>query len=213
MIGYLYGEVLFSDGNELILKTASGVGYQMLFNDLLVEGSRADVYVSHIVKEASEDLFAFKNIRDKKMFEQLITVKGVGPKSAFSLVMNLGTETIVQAVQFDNKKSLTRAPGIGAKAAAQICLDLGGKVQKIFMYSDQNHQGNFLNETNLDLPLGHSPEVTSAPKNRGVIDDTVMACKELGFKEESVMPLIHKVLENNDIQKAEQLIHLVLKEV
>ena len=213
MIGYLQGEVLFSDGNELILKTNSGVGYQMHFCDLLVEGTSADVYVSHIVKEASEDLFAFKNLRDKKMFEQLITVKGVGPKSAFSLVMSLGTETIVQAVQFDNKKSLTKAPGIGAKAAAQICLDLGGKVQKIFMYSDQNHQGHYSSEETRPLPLTEPSEKPASSHNRGMVEDTVMACKELGFKEESVMPLIHKILESNDIQKPEQLIHLVLREV
>ena len=69
MIGYLNGEVLFSDGSELIVKTQSGVGYQVHFNNVVTEGSQIEIYISHVIKESSEDLYGFQTLRDKKMFE------------------------------------------------------------------------------------------------------------------------------------------------
>ncbi len=79
MIGHLQGEVLFSDGNEVVVLTNSGIGYQIFFGNVLVEGSRASVFISHVIKEGSEELYGFKTLRDKKTFEMLIKVKGVGP--------------------------------------------------------------------------------------------------------------------------------------
>lgn len=214
MIGFLSGEVLFSDGRELILKTTSGIGYQVHFYDVLTEGSQVDIFISHVIREAGQDLFGFKTLRDKKLFEILNSVKGVGPKSAFSLITSLGHEQIIQSIQFENKKVLTKAPGIGAKAAAQICLDLGNKIQKVLMYSSA---ANTHTQVSLSLGGGESLE-TSTPQmvrssHHALLDDTLLACKELGFKEESVLPLAKKIMEQNDIVKAEQLIHLVLKEM
>ena len=214
MIGFLCGEILFSDGRELILKTASGVGYQVHCYDVLTEGSRADIFISHVIKEASQDLFGFKTLRDKKLFEVLNSVKGVGPKSAFNLLTSLGHEQIIQAIQFDNKKSLTKAPGIGAKAAAQICLDLGTKIQKVLMYSSTH--GVTQMQVRDSEPLLDRMEIPSeniASYDHGLLDDAILACKELGFKEDTILPLAKKILSENDIVKPEQLIHLVLREM
>ena len=81
MIGFLTGEVLFSDGNESIIQTTSGVGYQVFYNKVLVEGTSAAIYIAHIIKEDSETLFGFSSLRAKKLFEMLLTVKGIGPTS------------------------------------------------------------------------------------------------------------------------------------
>lgn len=213
MIGFLSGEVLFSDGRELILKTINGVGYQVHFYDVLAEGSSVDIFISHVIKEAGQDLFGFKTLRDKKLFEILNSVKGVGPKSAFNLLTSLGHEQIVQAIQFENKKTLTKAPGIGAKAAAQICLDLGNKIQKVLMYSSGTTSTTMQMGTGprqASLELGHQVKDSF---DHSLLDDTVLACKELGFKEDSILPLAKEIMEKNDIVKAEQLIHLVLREM
>ena len=194
MIAQLVGEITFSDGVELILLTNSGVGHQVYFNEILPEGTEVNLYISHKIRENGEQLFGFKSLRGKKLFEMLNQVKGVGPKSAYSIITTLGAESIFHAIVFEDKKLLTKAPGVGAKAASQILLDLKEKISKVKMYSD-----NTSTET--------SPKV----EDYAILDETIMACKELGFKEERIIPLAQKYLRESNILKAEQLIHLVLK--
>lgn len=209
MIGFLTGEVIFSDGKEVIIKTADGVGHQVYLQKLLVEGSQAEVFISHVFKDPGQELFGFETLREKKLFELLTSVKGVGPKSAYSLLTALGPETVIQAVQLENKKSLSKAPGIGAKAAAQICLDLSNKIQSVLMYSGHG----LSNAINIDGPT-HQPDLMSGVNfNTPILQEALMACKELGFKEDSILPKAQKILSENDIQRPEQLVHLVLKEV
>src|SRR6476661_8807979 len=119
MIGFLCGEVLFSDGNESVIQTTSGIGYQVFYNKVLVEGSEAAIYIAHIIKEDSETLYGFHSLRAKKLFEMLLTVKGIGPKSAYTLIANLGVNEIITAVTLEAKGTLTKVPGLGTKGAAQ----------------------------------------------------------------------------------------------
>ncbi|ATH09346.1 hypothetical protein BIY24_15775 [Halobacteriovorax marinus] len=216
MIGHLQGEVIFSDGVEAVVLTNSGIGYQVYINQVLPEGKSASIFISHVIKEASEELYGFKTIREKKLFELLTSVKGVGPKSAFSLVGALGVDQIINSILFDDKKSLTKAPGIGNKAAAQMILDLQNKISKIKMYSNKSKGIQ-------DVPAIQIPELSTSEQEESVhresdnqeliIKDAIMACKELGFKEEKIIPLAQKILATNEISKPEQLVHLVLKEV
>lgn len=207
MIGFIQGEIVFSDGVELILLTKSGVGYQVYFNRILPEGALTSIYTSQIFRENSQDLYGFSSFNEKKIFEMLTSVKGVGPKSAFRLIGTLGAKEVVNAIVMESKKTLTKAPGIGPKAAAQMILDLGTKIQKSQIYADSKLVYNKL-DRDADLEKG----MISISENT-LIDDTLMACKELGFKEDDVLELAKKLLETQDIKKPEQLIHLVLKEI
>lgn len=213
MIGHIQGKVIFSDGVETIVLTSSGIGYQVFYNKVLSEGSLASLFISHQIKEASEQLFGFQNLRDKKMFELLTSVKGVGPKGAFNLLGFLGTESIIDSVLLENKKALTKAPGVGPKAAAQIILDLVKKITKIRMYSPSYK----LETDNLeDLPVFKVTEVIEnypADVSHEIMNEALVACKELGFREDEVIPLAQKILSRNEVLKAEQLVHLVLKEI
>jgi Holliday junction DNA helicase RuvA len=217
MIGHLQGEVLFSDGSESVILTNSGIGYQVYIHQVLPEGSLASIFISHVIREASEELYGFRTIREKKMFEMLTSVKGVGPKSAFSLASNVGVDQIINAITMDDKKTLTKAPGIGAKAAAQMILDLQNKVSKIKMYSNKSLGVSELSTPALDVQPGLFEEVREEQSvtvaDQSILNDALMACKELGFKEEKVIPIAQKILGSNEITKPEQLIHLVLKEV
>lgn len=222
MIGFIYGEVLFSDGNEVIVQTNTGVGYQIFYNQVLVEGSEAGVYISHIIKEDSETLYGFHSLRAKKLFEMLLTVKGIGPKSAYSLVTNLGVNEIITAVTLDSKNVLTKVPGLGTKGAAQIILDLGNKIDRVKMYSDSRivyKTKAKVVHTQLEMIATEEPvyiEETvkkSTVTNHEIMNDAIMACKELGFKEDKIIPIAQKILSANHITKPEQLIHLVLKEI
>ncbi len=211
MIGFLKGEVLFSDGSEAIVGTPSGIGYEVCFSEILTEGADITLYTSHIIRENAQLLYGFRTLREKKLFELLVSVKGVGPKSAYGLLMALGFEQTVGAIQREDKKALSKAPGIGPKAAAQVVLDLGPKIEKVVMYSE-NYQMGIIFPT--QQPRAMSKESATAwGADSQIVHEAVMACKELGFKEESIEPIIHRLVQENSIAKPEQLVHLVLKEV
>jgi Holliday junction DNA helicase RuvA len=220
MIGFLCGEVIFSDGNESVLQTSSGIGYQVFYNKVLVEGTQAAIFIAHIIKEDSETLYAFQSLRAKKLFEMLLTVKGIGPKSAYGLIANIGVNEIINAVNLEAKATLTKVPGLGTKGAAQIILDLAGKIDRVKMYSDSSKtlKNNFHSpKTNVLEMFDDEVFVDNSPiKNTNqheILNDALMACKELGFREDKIIPIAQKILGANFITKPEQLIHLVLKEI
>lgn len=222
MIGVLTGNILFSDGQEAIVQTASGIGYQVYFNYIFPEGEQASVYVAHIIRESAETLFAFRTLREKKLFELLITVKGVGPKSAYNIVSQISIDEIILAVTTEKKSILTKVSGVGAKASSQIILDLAKKIHKIKMYSSDPLTTGFMSvpviEASEQIEL--ASEKTKSPSTielsasaEEILNDTVLACQNLGFQTEKVIPLAQRILKENTIKKPEQLVHLVLKEI
>ncbi len=223
MIGVLCGKVLFSDGQEIIVLTDTGLGYQAYCHHILPEGGKNALYVSHVIRENNEDLYCFKNLREKKLFELLTTVKGVGPKSAFNLVSKTNTEEIISAIGLDQKKTLTRVPGVGTKAASQIILDLQKKIKKVKMYSSEPLRVTETStsmtqlETSDNRNTSESHQETKSTEEPGfspnLLEDTVLACQNLGFQSDRIIPLAQKILRENQIKKTEQLVHLVLKEI
>ena len=191
MIGYLEGIVIQSDGSELILKTPSGIGYQIYCHSIAAKDAPLSLYITHIKRENAEELFGFTSIQEKKLFELLNTVRGVGPKSSYALLKSLPINSIVEAIATNSKKTLTCAVGIGPKAAAQIILDLKKKIQSFRDYI---------------------PPIESSPAT-GLLDEAITACGELGLKRERVLPLAEEILRNNPVERPEQLVRLVLKEV
>ena len=212
MIGYISGEIIFSDGVETIIVSGSGVGYQIYYNQVVPEGSLTSLYISHIKREDSEKLYGFCTFKDKKLFELLTSVKGVGPKSAYSLVSFLNYNQIINAIQMDQKKLLSQAPGIGPKAAAQIILDLSNKIERVKIYSEK-YKSNILS-ANLSSEMDTN-EVKIQSDNDGVdlMHEALLACNELGFKDKEIIQIAQKILSENTISKSEQLVHLVLKEI
>ena len=192
MIGYLEGVVLTCDGSELILKTPSGTGYQIFCHSTSPVNSPLALYITHIKRENAEELFGFQSLREKKLFELLNTVRGVGPKSSYALLKSLPLDSIIEAIESNSKEALTCAAGIGPKAAAQIVLDLRKKIQTFRQ---------------------HHPSVETPYHTRGMLEEALSACGELGLKRENILPLAKKILQESSIEKPEQLVHLLLKEV
>lgn len=210
MIGYMLGRVIFSDGQETILVSSDGVGYQIHSYEILSEGSEQALFISHIFRETSQEMFGFKTLKEKKAFELLLKVKGVGPKSAYSLVQSLGFNGVVMAIRTEDKKSLQKAPGVGAKAAAQIVLDLSEKINSLQMYTHGSSVPVIETKEAVDLVV---PEPNTDMISFSVLQETLMACKELGFREEQVTPVAERVMQENSVTRSEQLVHLVLKEL
>lgn len=215
MIGFLQGEIIFSDGHESIIRTAQGIGHQLHCHWVLPEGASAAMFVSHIVREGHEALFAFKSLRDKKFFELLITLPGIGPKAAYALIGALGVEQIVQASRADDKVALKRAPGIGNKIAGQLVLDLPNKAAKVMMYSARTIRPQIGNMDPVKLIYDEALEnVSSELTNHSpILEETMLACKELGFKEDQIRPIAQSLLLEHAVSRPEQLVHLVLKQL
>ena len=212
MIGCLKGDLIESSDNKILILTESGIGYEVFYSGETRlsknDNSSFLVFTTNIIKETSNELYGFASIEEKKIFELLISVKGVGPKSAFSMVSTIGPRDIVQAILMDNKKCLSSAPGIGKKAASQIVLDLADKISKfsdIALKSKTSLSANNNQQDAFDNMVSDS--------NQKYLNEAVMACKELGFKEADVSPLAISILKRADITSSEQLIHQVLKEL
>jgi holliday junction DNA helicase RuvA len=203
MIGYITGTVIYSDSQKSILLTPNGVGYEVHTPTPMVPNKDVALFISHIIREQSQDLYGFESAEDKKFFEMLIDVNGIGPKSAFSLISHLGVQQIISAITFENSDVLKSAPGVGKKSAEQIVLSLKDKVSKF--------------EVGLatkDQPLKSGAKIpVELTQNAGLVKEALMACQGLGFKDQDVLPMIQKHLLAGFNSKAEDLVKKILKEL
>lgn len=128
MISFLQGKIRLSQANHLIIQVG-GVGYkvQLPLNSLL-EGSDVELFIyTHFNQDSGQQLWGFYDANQLKLFEQLVQVNGVGPKTAALLVHMLGVEKVISAINSSDAGGL-KVPGIGSKTAERILIDLRGKV-------------------------------------------------------------------------------------
>lgn len=131
MIATLEGLVTEKIGQQAVV-VVGGVGYGVLLTinnlDRVSTGDTAKFYIHENIKEEAYDLFGFMLLEDKKLFEQLLSVKNVGPKSAMS-VLDIGSANDVRsAIASGDVKKLQTAKGVGKRAAEQIIVELRDKV-------------------------------------------------------------------------------------
>ena len=111
-----------------------GTGYACLttLNTLshLETGKKARLYTYCNIKEDAFDIYGFFDLSEKRCFEQLLSVSGVGPKAALSILSSATPESLALAVISDDESALTVAPGVGKKLAQRIILELKDKVSK-----------------------------------------------------------------------------------
>jgi Holliday junction DNA helicase RuvA len=169
----------------------------------LVPNRDVSLFISHIIREQSQDLYGFETVEDKKFFEMLLDVNGIGPKSAFSLVSHLGVEQILSAITFENIDILKSAPGVGKKSAEQIVLSLKDKISKLE-----------IGLTTKEKPqkAGLKPNLENKHEAQ-IIKETLAACQGLGFKDQEVLPMLQKHLQAGGANRPEDLVKLILKEL
>lgn len=132
MYEYLNGELAHILPTAIVVDV-HGVGYQVVFaNPYRLQDSlkkQIKVLVQQVVREDSITLYGFASSEERELFQRLISVSGIGPKSAMSILANDDTEGFVNAVESGNVTYLTKFPGVGKKTAQQIILDLKGKFE------------------------------------------------------------------------------------
>ncbi len=133
MIAYLKGQVLAKNNNYLILGV-NDVGYKLFATEAFLASLKVtavqEFYISHQVREEASDLYAFKDLEELDMFELLLSVSGVGPKSALAVITLASPADIKEAVARDDASLLIKVSGIGKKTAERVVLELKGKIMK-----------------------------------------------------------------------------------
>ncbi|MBP9765666.1 MAG: Holliday junction branch migration protein RuvA [Candidatus Pacebacteria bacterium] len=195
MISYLSGKIKNINEKSLTLLTQSGVGYSVFLtiNTLfsLKEGEELDILIHTVVKDDAINLYGFTKEEELFMFEKLITVSGVGPRSALNILSVSSIQNIAIAVENGDANLLNGVPGVGKKSCEKIVIELKGKLSKFIKEN--------INSTD-HLHIGEE-------------SDARLALISLGYSEKEVNNAIKETKENKDLskKKANEIIKDVLK--
>lgn len=135
MFYYLSGELAYRDMNTCVVD-CGGVGYKLTVSlitsdELLTKvGKQVKLYTHLAVREDGVELFGFGSNEERECFNRLIGVSGVGPKVAMSVLSTMTPDKLALAICTEDIKAIAKAPGIGAKGAARIVLELKDKISK-----------------------------------------------------------------------------------
>ena len=129
MYSYFYGKIIDIDEEEIVIDVHD-VGYSFRYTkaDDFKIGSMMKVYLYHVVREDEEFLVGFSSKDERVVFEKLISVKGIGPRTAINAMGAITTKDLLSAIEDGDVNKLKKLPGVGQKAASQIILDLKGKL-------------------------------------------------------------------------------------
>jgi Holliday junction DNA helicase RuvA len=133
MIAHLRGRLLSKQPQQAIVE-AAGVGYDVAisvttYTSLPTEGAEVSLHIHTQVREDTLALYGFLDRNDKRIFERLITVSGVGPKLAITIQSGLPTERLVAALRAQDHATLTRIPGVGKKLSERLVVELKDKLE------------------------------------------------------------------------------------
>ncbi|NMA95471.1 MAG: Holliday junction branch migration protein RuvA [Clostridiales bacterium] len=196
MFAYINGILDSIEENEVVIDV-HGIGYLVtvpssVVDSLPARGENLKLYTYFVVREDAQEIYGFIDIYQKRMFQKLITVSGIGPKVGLSILSSIDTIDISTSIVSGDIDTLTRAPGVGRKTAQRIIFELKDKM------------GDFQIEANLG-------RVEAIPKD-GQLDEVIEALLSLGYSkseansaaagigdaEGSVSDLIKMALKNLD---------------
>jgi len=197
MFYYLEGNVTVIAANLAVIDIG-GAGYACMttINTLshLETGKKARLYTYCNVKEDAFDIYGFYDTSEKRAFEQLLGVSGVGPKAALSILSSASPESLALAIVNNDESALTIAPGIGKKLAQRIILELKDKVSK-------------------EIPAlkasGYVPQSGTADRAGAKQQDAAAALAVLGYSQGEISAAMRN-LDVNDLT-LEEIIRNVLK--
>lgn len=184
MISYINGKLEEVLTGSIVVSTGD-MAFDINFpkssvKDLPEIGKDVKIYTYMNVREDMISLYGFLSREDKEMFLKLLTVNGVGPKGAQNIIATLGISTLSKAIGALDDKLIASVPGIGAKTASKICIELSDKVGK-----------------------------KTASVERGKVaelrDEVVEALKKLGYKDAKAREIISKVVIDENMTTGEIL--------
>jgi Holliday junction DNA helicase RuvA len=132
VIAHLRGQILSKSPNAVVLD-CNGVGYELAisvstYTELQDIGAEARLHVHTHVREDALLLFGFAEPAEKRLFEKLLTISGIGPKLAITVLSGISSARLVGAIRSGDHATLTKIPGIGKKTAERVVLELKDKL-------------------------------------------------------------------------------------
>lgn len=200
MIGFIRGN-FYSTNGDLILVDVGGVGYEIcatlsVLDNLPEAGEEIFVYTNYVVREDSATLYGFSTALEKSLFEKLITVSGVGPKGAISVLSTLSADDLIFAVTASDSAAIAKANGIGKKTAEKICIDLKDKL-KI--------EDTFIGE---EMSVNQTKSKKDSISKQ-LVSEAYSYLENLGFGSKDIMPVLSK-LKIVDTMSVEEIISMAL---
>ncbi len=153
MIAHLRGKLISRHPNDVIIETM-GVGYDVTisvptFSELPPAGSEVALHIHTHVREDQIALYGFLRPEEKQLFEKLITVSGIGPKLAITILSGMPADEMANAIRGNDLVRLTKIPGVGRKTAERMVLELRDKLPPAG--TDQVHVVPSLSATQEDV--------------------------------------------------------------
>lgn len=200
MFHHIEGKVTEMEPSTAVLD-CGGIGFALnvTANTLagLKLGEKAKLYVSESIGETNFDLYGFLDKSERRFFEMLISVSGIGPKAAMSILSHNTPEGLALAIISSDEKALTVAPGIGKKIAQRVILELKDKVSKE------------MDSTRAEIPAAFSTVPVQAGGSE--VNDALAGLTVLGYSSAEIAPIMKK-MDAQDMT-AEQIIRSVLKQM
>ena len=177
MIAHLRGRLFTKDPGHVIVE-AGGVGYEVIisiptFTALPAEGAEVSLHVYTQVREDILALYGFLDLKEKRLFERLITVSGVGPRLAVTILSGLSPERTVNAIRAQDHVTLTHIPGVGKKLAERLVVELKDKLE--------------------DMAVAPAAVVSAGP----AAEDVLSALTNLGYQRPAAQKAIETAVEKD----------------
>jgi len=176
VIAHLRGQILYKIPNYVVIE-CGGVGYELAISVTTYTaigdvGAEARLHVHTHVREDAFLLFGFAEVTEKRLFEKLLTISGIGPKLAITVLSGISAERLVEAIRGGDHATLTRIPGIGKKTAERVVLELKDKLDDLAGYATGG--------------------VSTTPSLGGTAEDVLSALVNLGYPR----PIAQKAVES-----------------
>jgi holliday junction DNA helicase RuvA len=187
MIAHLRGKLITRHPNLVILETA-GVGYRVTvsvptFSQLPSLGSEVGLHIHTHVREDQLALYGFLRPEEKQLFEKLITVSGIGPKLAITVLSGMPADEMINAIRGNDLARLTKIPGVGRKTAERMVLELRDKL----------------------VPMDGTEQVQAIPSLSATQEDVLSALMNLGFPRPAVEKALAQISKNGDAESFDTL--------
>jgi len=178
VIAHLRGKLLDKHPNQAVIETG-GVGYDVTisvptFTELSQVGTEVSLHVHTHVREDALALYGFGRPEEKQLFEKLLTVSGIGPKLAITILSGMAADDLASAIRGNDVVRLTRIPGIGKKTAERMVLELRDK-----------------------LPPQGAEAVKEIPSLTAVEEDVLSALTNLGYQRSMAEKALSAVAQRN----------------